>query len=67
MAYYTQSELLRLLVFAVVLAGKGYKAFGQTDETYAECAVIDYRLYGFFGTEFGGAVPQLGQSKRSQS
>ena len=47
--YYTQTQFLRFLVFAVMMAGERNKTFGQADESYAEGSVVDDGFYGVGG------------------
>ena len=53
-----ESQGLRLFALAMVLAGKGDEALGQTDEPDAEGPLIDDRLYGLVGAQVLGAKPQ---------
>ena len=63
-AHDAQSERLGFVAFAVVLADERHKALCQTDEAYAQRAVVDYALHAVVGTEHVGAVPQLAHHER---
>ena len=54
-----QSELLCFGAFAVVVSGEGYEAFGQSDESDAECALVDDGCDGVVFAQYVGSVPEF--------
>ena len=56
-AYYAQTQCLCFLAFAVVFAYKGDKTFRQTDEAYAQGALVYYGLDCILWFEFFASDP----------
>ena len=59
-----QTQFLTLLALAMVLAGEGYKALCQTDETDTQCTLVDNGSDGVVGRKVLAAYPQTAHEQR---
>ena len=58
-SYYLQSQLLRFLTLAMMLTGECNQCLGQSDETDAQCSLIDNALDGIHWLQLVGTNPQV--------
>ena len=58
-SYYLKSQLLSLFALAVVLAYKRYQTLSQSDESDAQCTLIDNALDGIQWLQLVGTYPQV--------
>jgi hypothetical protein len=64
MAHDSESEFLGFVAFAVVFPREGYQTFRQSDESDAECSLVDNGFDGLVGTQFVAAYPQFSHQQR---